>query len=114
MMAKAIGPQNRVGAIGMRPSTVDSAVNKMGRKRPVAADTTASCTVRPLRSLVRDLDKEDDRVLRYHADERQNPQDCYETEGPSGEQERTHHSDQTEGQQHDHQQGVRETSELNH
>ena len=33
MMAKAIGPQNTVGAIGIRPSTVDTAVSMIGLKR---------------------------------------------------------------------------------
>ena len=42
MMAKAIGPQNTVGAIGIRPRTVDNAVSIIGRSRPVAEDNTAS------------------------------------------------------------------------
>ena len=33
MIAKAIGPQNMVGAIGIMPSTVDIAVSMIGRKR---------------------------------------------------------------------------------
>ena len=31
MMEKAIGPQNTVGAIGIRPRTVDTAVSMIGR-----------------------------------------------------------------------------------
>src|SRR5262249_52018626 len=42
MIAKAIGPQNMVGAIGIIPSTVDIAVSMIGRKRDIAASTTAS------------------------------------------------------------------------
>ena len=41
MMAKAIGPQNTVGAIGIMPSTVDNAVSINGRKRELLASTTA-------------------------------------------------------------------------
>ena len=48
MMAKAIGPQNTVGAIGSRPSTVDTAVSIIGRSRLVAQVSTASRTARPL------------------------------------------------------------------
>ena len=33
MIAKAIGPQNTVGAIGIIPRTVDTAVSMIGRKR---------------------------------------------------------------------------------
>jgi hypothetical protein len=47
MMAKAIGPQNSVGAIGSSPSTVESAVSSSGRSRFIAADTAASSTDRP-------------------------------------------------------------------
>ncbi len=31
MIAKAIGPQNTVGAIGIMPSTVETAVSMIGR-----------------------------------------------------------------------------------
>ena len=41
MTAKAIGPQNTVGAIGMRPSTVEMAVSVMGRNLDSVASTTA-------------------------------------------------------------------------
>ena len=47
MMAKAIGPQNTVGAIGIRPSTVEIAVSIIGRRRPVAEASTASRTLLP-------------------------------------------------------------------
>ena len=42
MMAKAIGPQNTVGAIGRRPRMVDIAASIIGRMRPVAEAMTAS------------------------------------------------------------------------
>src|SRR4029450_11280418 len=41
MMAKAIGPQNTVGAIGIMPRTVDTAVSMIGRKRELLASTAA-------------------------------------------------------------------------
>lgn len=42
MIANAIGPQNTVGAIGIMPSTVDTAVNMIGRNRELLASTAAS------------------------------------------------------------------------
>ena len=39
MIAKAIGPQNTVGAIGIMPRTVDTAVRIIGRKRELLAST---------------------------------------------------------------------------
>ena len=47
MMANAMGPQNTVGAIGMRPSTVETAVSMSGRKRDALASSTASRTGNP-------------------------------------------------------------------
>ena len=42
MIAKAIGPQNTVGAIGIMPRTVDTAVSMIGRKRELLASMAAS------------------------------------------------------------------------
>src|SRR5438105_8803762 len=42
MIAKAIGPQKTVGAIGIIPRTVDTAVSMIGRKRELLASTAAS------------------------------------------------------------------------
>ena len=42
MIAKAIGPQNTVGAMGISPSTVEIAVSIMGRRREVEAAITAA------------------------------------------------------------------------
>ncbi len=47
MIAKAIGPQNTVGAIGIMPRTVDTAVSMIGRKRELLASTAASQTFFP-------------------------------------------------------------------
>ena len=47
MMAKAIGPQNTVGAIGIMPSTVDMAVSMIGRKRALLASIAACRTSLP-------------------------------------------------------------------
>ena len=40
-IAKAIGPQNTVGAIGIKPRTVDTAVSMIGRNRVLLASITA-------------------------------------------------------------------------
>ena len=42
MIAKAIGPQKTVGAIGIIPRTVDTAVSMIGRKRELLASMAAS------------------------------------------------------------------------
>src|SRR5262245_5925387 len=47
MIAKAIGPQNTVGAIGIMPRTVDTAVSMIGRKRELLASMAASQTFLP-------------------------------------------------------------------
>ena len=47
MMAKAIGPQNTVGAIGIMPSTVEMAVSTIGRKRALLASIAAWNTSLP-------------------------------------------------------------------
>ena len=47
MIAKAMGPQNTVGAIGIRPSTVEKAARLSGRMRELDAATTASQTFLP-------------------------------------------------------------------
>src|SRR5271166_1295473 len=41
MIAKAIGPQNIVDAMGIKPRTVDMAVSMIGRKRDNVASMTA-------------------------------------------------------------------------
>ena len=41
MIAKAIGPQNTVGAIGIMPRTVEIAVSMIGRNRVLLASTVA-------------------------------------------------------------------------
>jgi hypothetical protein len=47
MMAKAIGPQNTVGAIGIMPRTVEIAVSMIGRKWELLASTVACQTSFP-------------------------------------------------------------------
>src|SRR6516165_2930767 len=42
MIATAIGPQNTVGAMGIMPRTVETAVSMIGRKRELLASTAAS------------------------------------------------------------------------
>ena len=73
MIAKAIGPQKTVGAIGIMPRTVDTAVSMIGRKRELLASMTASTTPFPCaRSLSICLDKNDG-VLDDHSEQRQDP-----------------------------------------
>ena len=96
MMAKAIGPQNTVGAIGIMPSTVEIAVSMIGRKRELLASTAAS----PARScpapLGLDLADQDDGVLGDHADQREDAQDGDEAERPAGQQQRGDDADQAQ------------------
>ena len=47
MIAKAMGPQNTVGAMGIMPSTVETAVSMIGRKRVALASSAASQTLLP-------------------------------------------------------------------
>src|SRR5215831_2056313 len=47
MIANAIGPQNTVGAIGIMPRTVDTAVSMIGRKRELLAPMAARQTSCP-------------------------------------------------------------------
>jgi hypothetical protein len=47
MIAKAIGPQKTVGAIGIMPSTVDMAVSMIGRNRALLASIEACRTLLP-------------------------------------------------------------------
>jgi hypothetical protein len=47
IIEKAIGPQKTVGAIGIMPSTVDTAVSMIGRKRELLASMTACNTSFP-------------------------------------------------------------------
>ena len=80
MIANAIGPQNTVGAIGIMPSTVESAVSMIGRKRVLPASSAASNTPAPGRALGLDLADQDHRVLGDHADQREAAQDRHEAE----------------------------------
>ena len=75
MMANAIGPQKRSGAIGIMPSTVEIAVSMIGRKRDMAASITASQSVLPSRALRLDLVDQDHRVAGDHADQREDAED---------------------------------------
>ncbi len=49
MIANAIGPQKTVGAIGIMPSMVASAVSMIGRKWVAPASGATSSMVRPAR-----------------------------------------------------------------
>ncbi len=84
MIAKAIGPQNTVGAIGIMPSTVEIAVSMIGRKRLVLASSAASTTLLPAVALRFDLADEDDRVLGDDADQGEDAEQCHEAERLTG------------------------------
>ena len=83
-MANAIGPQNTVGAIGIRPSTVESAVSMIGRKRELLASIDRVPDVLALGALGLDLHDQDHRVLGDHADQREDAEDGDEAERPAG------------------------------
>ena len=83
MMAKAIGPQNTVGAIGIMPSTVEIAVSMIGRKRALLASTAACHDVLARRALGVDLADQDHRVLGDHAEQREHAENGDEAERPA-------------------------------
>ena len=114
MIAKAIGPQNTVGAIGMRPSTVETAVSMIGPKPGERRLDHRGPNVASLRPLGLDLIDEDHSVARDHADQREDPQDRHESERPVGEEEREHDADQSERHGRHHQRDAPETVQLRH
>ena len=59
MIANAMGPQNTVVAIGIMPSTVDTAVSMMGRKRELLASMAACQNGLPVLTLGLDLSNQD-------------------------------------------------------
>ena len=80
MIAKAIGPQNTVGAIGIMPSTVEIAVSMIGRKRERARLDDRVAHAAALGALGLDLLDQDDGVLGDHADQREDAEDGDEAE----------------------------------
>ena len=96
MMANAIGPQNTVGAIGIMPSTVETAVSMIGRKRALLASMRGLPDVLALRPLGFDLADQDHGVLGDHADQRQDAEDGDEAERLAGQQQRGDDADQPE------------------
>ena len=82
MMANAIGPQKIVAAIGIRPSTVETAVSMMGRKRDTLASITASQAGLPFAAFRFDLLDQDHGIAGDHADQREDAEDGHEAERP--------------------------------
>jgi len=76
MIANAIGPQKTVGAIAIKPSTVEIALSMIGRKRGGRFDAGVP-DVTAVGALGLDLVDENDRVAGDHVDERQNVDDGY-------------------------------------
>ena len=113
MIANAIGPQNTVGAIGIKPSTVEIAVSMIGRKRESVASTTASKCRGPA-PLGLDLIDQDDGVARDHADQRENAENRHEAERPVGDEERENDADQSERHGRHDQRHAPETVQLRH
>ena len=103
MMAKAIGPQKTVGAIGIMPSTVDSAVSISGRKRELLAATSASQTVMPSARSDSICTSRMTPVLGDHPEQREDAEDRDEAERLAEQQQRRDHADQAERQGGDHQ-----------
>ena len=98
MMAKAIGPQNTVGAIGIRPSTVENAVSIIGRSREARRGHDRIPDVLALGAIGLDLHDQDHRVLRDHPEQRQDAEDRDEAERPVEQQQREDHADDAERQ----------------
>ena len=92
MIAKAIGPQNTVGAIGINPRTVEIAVSMIGRKRESVASTTASQVWPPFSPLGLDLLDQDHRVAGDHAHQRQDAEDRDKAERPPEDEQRARQS----------------------
>ena len=113
-MAKAIGPQNTVGAIGIMPSTVETAVSRIGRKRDIARLDHRVPDALPSRALGLDLVDQDHRVADDHADQRENAEDRDEAERPAGQQQRRDDADQAERHHAEHQEQPLEALQLDH
>ena len=96
MIAKAIGPQNTVGAIGIMPRTVEIAVSMIGRKRVLLASIAACQTSLPCALFGFDLADQDHGILGDHAEQRQNAEDGDEPERLAGQQQRRDDADQSE------------------
>ena len=96
MIAKAIGPQNTVGAIGIMPRTVEMAVSMIGRKRGRAGVEVALPDVLAFSSFSFDLADQDNGVLGNHAEQRQNAEYGDEPEWPAGQQQGPDDTDQSE------------------
>ena len=114
MIAKAIGPQNTVGAIGIMPSTVDTAVSMIGRKRVLLASMAASQTSFAVRPFRLDLPDQNDGILGDHAEERQDAENCNETQRPARHQQRRHDADQPERSHAEDQQQALKALQFDH
>ena len=96
IIAKAIGPQNTVGAIGIMPSTVDTAVSMIGRKRELLASTAAVPDPFALRPFGIDLTDQDHGILGDHPQQRQNAENGDEAQRPVRIAAAPHDADQAE------------------
>ena len=114
MIANAIGPQNTVGAIGIMPRTVDTAVSMIGRKRDAAGVDRGLPHILALRPLGFDLADQDHGILGDHAEQRQNAENGDEAERPAGREQRRDHADQTERRDAEHEEQALEALQLEH
>ena len=96
MIAKAIGPQNTVGAIGIMPRTVDTAVSMIGPETGAAGIDGGFPDSFSLRTLRLDLADQDHRILGDHAQQRQDAENGNEAQRPARQQERRDDADQAE------------------
>ena len=114
MIAKAIGPQNTVGAIGIMPRTVETAVSMMGRNRELLASIAACTNILALSPFGFDLTNQNHGVLRNHAKQRQNTENGDEAERPAGQKQRGNHTDQSQGRDAQHQEEALKALKLDH
>ena len=114
MIAKAIGPQNTVGAIGINPRTVEIAVSMIGRKRERVAPTTASQILQPLRPFGLDLLDEDHRIAGDHAEQRQNAEDRDKAERLAKDEQRDNDADEAHWDDAHNQKQAAEAVQLSH
>ena len=111
MIANAIGPQNTVGAIGIMPSTVDTAVSMIGRKRVAAGVDCRVPYILALRPFGFDLADQDHGILGDHAEERQDAENCDEAQRPARHEQCSDDADQPERTHAEHQEQALESSE---
>ena len=114
MIAKAIGPQNTVGAIGIMPRTVDTARQHDRAETGAAGIDGGVPDILSLRTLRLDLADQDHGILGDHAEQRQDAENGNEAQRPAGQQERRDDADQAERRYAEDQEQPLEALQLDH